>query len=580
MRLRVIQTFIYLSFVAILARLWFWQIIESDNLTARAEQQRVSSKTLLAPRGSVLFADGSILAASEPTFALFAQPKIIKQKDQVAKTLAEIIWDYRYKNESQIEEEEKKAQILELKVQFLEKLSKDLFWVSLNQKVDLETKLKIDKENFYGVGFDPGLTRFYPEGSSSAHLLGFVSADDYGADTGYFGLEGYYNGELKGKNGSLTEDKDAMGLPILIGTYQVKDARAGASLTLNIDRTIQHIVENNLKVDIEKYGAKGASAVVMEPKTGAILALASYPNYDPADVKNFAKEYFKNPIVADGYEPGSTFKVLVMAAALNEGLVTPETICDICSGPYRIGGFTIRTWNGQYRPNSTITDVIVHSDNVGMVFTAQKLGIDKLYDYIQKFGIGKPTEVDLQDEYSPSIRDRQDWKEIDLVTGSFGQGISVTALQLVKAVAAIANGGILMEPHIVKSIQDDDKVTLIAPREVDRPITPETAKAISEMMVKAVELGEAKFYAPKGFKIAGKTGTAQIPVAGHYDPTKTIASFVGFAPADNPRFVMLTRFDQPSASIYGSETAAPTFFDIAKEIFTYYKIAPSNKIAP
>lgn len=576
MRLRVIQTFIYLSFVAIVARLWFWQIIESDNLTARAEEQRVSSKTLLAPRGSILYSDGSVLAASEPNFALFAQPKIIKQKDLVAKELAEIIWGYEHKEDSQIEEKDKLTQTLNLKVEFLEKLSKDLFWVSLNKKVDLETKLKIDKKNFYGVGFDPGLTRFYPEGSSSAHLLGFVSADDYGADTGYFGLEGFYNGELRGKNGSLIEDKDAMGLPILIGTYKVKDARAGASLTLNIDRTIQHIVENNLKVDIEKYGAKGASALVMEPATGAILALASYPNYDPSDVTNFAKEYFKNPIVADGYEPGSTFKVLVMAAALNEGLVTPETICDICFGPYRIGGFTIRTWNGQYRENSTMTDVIVHSDNVGMVFTAQKLGVDKLYDYLQKFGIGKPTEVDLQDEYSPTIREKKDWKEIDLVTASFGQGISVTVLQLIKAVATIANGGILMEPHIVKSIQDEDKVTVISPREIERPITPETAKQVSEMMVKAVSQGEAKFYAPKGFKIAGKTGTAQIPVAGHYDPTKTIASFIGFAPADNPRFVMLVRFDQPSASIYGAETAAPTFFDIAKEIFTYYRITPSN----
>ncbi len=265
-----------------------------------------------------------------------------------------------------------------------------------------------------------------------------------------------------------------------------------------------------------------------------------------------------------------------MASAINEDLVKPDTKCDICSAPISIGGFTIRTWNNKYRENATLKDVIIHSDNTGMVFTAQKLGLDKFYEYIKNFGFGDLTKIDLQDESSPEIRDEKIWREIDLVTASFGQGIAVTPVQMVRAVSAIANGGFIMEPHIVKQIKDQDKVFEVKPKIVRQVIKESSAKTVTEMMVAAVDEGESKWAKPKGFKVAGKTGTAQIPVAGHYDPNKTIASFVGFAPANDPKFVMLVRYDQPTSSIYGSETAAPTFFEIAKQLFTYFKIAPTE----
>ena len=573
MRLRFIQLSIFVFLIAIVLRLWFWQIIKNDDLTARAEEQRLSTKVVLAPRGEIKYADGSILAGNSPTFNLFAQPKIIEDKDLVAHKLTELLFEPD-PTTTDIQK------ILDDKHTFeedlLEKLSKDLFWISLKKNLSLPKKLEIDRLNIRGLGFDQNIERFYPEGSSSAHLLGFVGSDAYGDKTGYFGIEGYYNGELKGINGKLVQDRDAQGVPILIGTYKESPAKPGKTLILNVDRTIQNIVETSLKKGLEKYGAKSASAVVLDPQTGNVLALASYPSYDPADVTKYPKENFKNPITVDGYEPGSTFKVLVMAAGINEGVVTPETRCDICAGPVQISGFSIRTWNNQYQPNATMTDVIIHSDNTGMVFVAKKLGIDKMYDYIQKFGFGLQTGIDVQDELSPDIRSKDDWKEIDLATSSFGQGISVTALQVVRAVAAIANGGALMEPHIVKSITDEKGTVEIKPKEVGRPISPETAKVVTEMMVKAVDEGEAKFFKPKGYKIAGKTGTAQIPVAGHYDANKTIASFVGFAPADNPKFIMLVRYDQPTSSIYGAETAAPTFFDISKQLFQYYGIPPSE----
>ena len=458
----------------------------------------------------------------------------------------------------------------------LNSLQQDLYWVPIKKGLDQKTKKKIEDLNLIGIGFNTASGRFYPEGSSSAHLLGFVGSDAKGGQKGYFGLEGFYEGELKGMPGFLRHEKDALGLPILIGKFLTNKANNGKDLVLNIDRSIQFTVEEVLKQGLEKYGAKAVSAVVMDPKTGAILALASFPSYDPIKYFSFSSDYYKNPIVADTYEPGSTFKVLVMAAALNEELVEPDTTCDICNGPVQLGGFAIRTWNNKYYPDTTMKDVIIHSDNTGMVFTGMKLGLDKFHEYLENYGFGEPSDIDLQDESSPDLRPKDEWREIDLATASFGQGIAITPIQMVRAVASIANGGYLMEPHVVREIKDEKNTFEIKPKMIRQVIKENTAKIMTEMMVKAVDEGEAKWAKPKGFKIAGKTGTAQIPVAGHYDPNKTIASFVGFAPADDPKFVMLVLYNQPSSSIFGSETAAPTFFEIAKELFVYYKIAPTE----
>lgn len=537
----------------------------SDQLKALAESQHFESISLPATRGHILTNDGFALVSSKPTFLLYGLPQTLtdKEKVELALVLSRILAD-------QDNEESFKKDILN-------KLGRDLYWVPLAKNLTVQVKTKITSLNLKGIGFEEATNRFYPEGSSSAHLLGFVGSNQRGDDQGYFGLEGFYNGELKGLPGQIRQERDAFGLPILFGQFLGRGSRNGKSLELNLDRSIQFIVEKTLKADMEKYGAKAASAVVMDPKTGAILAMSSFPNYDPLNYSQFSKEFFRNPVVADQYEPGSTFKALVMSAALNEDLVKPETTCDACSGPVAIGGFDLRTWDNKYFPNTSMTDVIIHSDNTGMVFVGRKLGLDKFYQYFQNFGFGKPTGVDLQDEASPELRPETNWREIDLATASFGQGIAVTPIQMVTAVSSIANGGYLMEPHVVKSIKDENGSSYsIKPKVVRQILKEGTTKIMTEIMVKAVEEGEAKFARVTGFKIAGKTGTAQIPVAGHYDSNKTIASFVGFAPADNPKFVMLVRFDEPSASIFGAETAAPTFFEIARQLFTYYKIAPTE----
>lgn len=565
MRIFSVKILFYLFFVAILSRLFYWQVIQAEKLQVYADNQHFQNVKLSASRGQILFSDNSILASTQPTYTLYGLPKVLSegQKKQISAVLSQAF-------------AQNKNEVDSIKKDIYQKLSEDLYWVNLFKGVNLRTKKDIEQLNLPGIGFEEGSSRFYPEGSSSAHLLGFVGADSKGDNKGYFGLEGYYDGELKGLSGDERFERDAFGLPILIGKYLSHDPRNGKTLVLNIDRVVQYIVEKHLKEDLEKYGARSAQVVVLDPKTGAIIGMAAYPNYDPGKFNEFPSEVYKNPLVADAYEPGSTFKVLIMAAALNENLVKPDTECDICSGPISLGGFSIRTWDNHYFPNSSMTDVIIHSDNTGMVFISEKLGVDKLYSYLESFGFGKPTGVDLQEETSPGLRPKKEWREIDLATSSFGQGIAVTAMQMISAVATIANNGNLMEPHMVKQVKDGNLTFDIKPKVVKQVISENTAKVVTEMMIKAVDKGEAKWVKSKGFKIAGKTGTAQIPVAGHYDANKTIASFVGFAPPDNPKFVMLVRFDQPTASIFGAETAAPTFFSIAKELFNYYKIVPEE----
>ncbi len=560
-RINFLLAFFLLAGTLVIGRLFFWQILSFNELNALAEGQHWISFEIPAQRGEILASDGSPLAANQEAFLVFASLPDIDQEPQIiAEKLAPLL------------DPENEATMSSL---LKERLSRrDLVWVPLKHKVSREVVDQIEALKIKGLGFEEEQTRFYPEGSSSAHLLGFVGSDANGQEKGYFGLEGYYDLELKGRPGLLRREKDATGKPILVGEVKKEKERQGRTLVTTIDRTVQFIIGEKLKEGLARYGAVSGTVVVMEPKTGAILGMTSLPTYDPAKFFDYDKSLYPNPAVASSFEPGSTFKVLVMAAALNEGVVKPETRCDQCSGPRVISGYTIKTWNEKYFPNSTLTEVIQHSDNVGMVFVAEKLGIEKMFDYLQKFGLGQLTGVDLEDETSPKLRAKEDWKPIDLATASFGQGVALTPLQMVRAVASIANGGNLMKPYLVKQVISEEGKTEIQPKLDRQVIKPATALVVTEMMVNAVEQGEAKWAKPPGYRIAGKTGTAQIPVAGHYDEGKTIASFVGFAPADEPKFVMLVTLREPTTSPWGSETAAPLWFDIAKELFTYYGIQP------
>ena len=557
-RLRVALFFFVFLFLAVIGRLFYWQVIRADELARLGEMQYGRRVLQSAQRGEIKTSDDFSIAANKVSYLVYANPKEIKNREAVISVLSSLL-------------EEDTASISSL-------LSMDRYWVPLKRTVDYEIKEKIEALTLSGIGFEEHYMRYYPEASTAANLLGFVGKSDYGEDSGYFGLEGYYDRQLRGRGGGVIQLFDALGKPILAKMNNSGGKTDGRSLILHVDRTVQFIVERELKKSIEKYAAQGGMAAVMDPKTGAILAMSSFPAFDPRSYQEYTTDLYKNPFITDTYEPGSTFKPLIMAAAVDAGLVKPDTECSICNGPLEIGGYQIRTWNNEYKAGETMTEVIIHSDNIGMVFVAQKLGLKGMVSYMEKYGIGEMTGIDLQGEVAPGIRDPDSLYPIDLATAGFGQGISVTPIELLTAFSAIANEGKRMEPHIVSMIEKPEgEVIHIAPKVQSIPISAKSAKIVTEMMVQAVDKGEAKFAKPKGYRIAGKTGTAQIPIAGHYDPHQTIASFIGFAPADDPKFLMMVIINRPTTSIYGSETAAPTFFTIAKQLLAYYDISPTGQ---
>ena len=556
-RLKFLFILFILFFFLIIYRLAHWQIIESDKLGSAADLQSTRTLKIPARRGQILSSDGSYIVANKRAYLLYAEPKKLKNKEAVEKILSETLNIPISSISAKLQDDSR-------------------LWVPLAHKIGSLEKEILERKKLPGLGFEEEDMRYYPESSMAAHLLGFVGSDVNGDDKGYFGIEGYYNRQLEGRAGILRQETDARGLPILLGKSKRVEPENGRDLILNLDKSIQFIVEEKLKEGLEKYQAKGGWVVVMEPKTGAILAMASYPSYDPANFQNFDSTFYKNPVVAESYEPGSTFKSLIMASAINENKVKPQTEFTE-DGPLQIGGYTIKTWNNEYSGKTTATGILERSSNVGMVKVGELLGKERLLEYIKNFGVGAYSNIDLEDEEVPDIRPTDKWYDIDYATATFGQGIALTAIQMLKAVGALANDGKMMEPHVVKAIiNPDGKKIEIEPKVDKRLFSPETAHILSEMLVSAVDNGEARFAKPKGYRIAGKTGTAQIPIAGHYDSEKTIASFVGYAPASNPRFVMLTTLKEPSSSPWGSETAAPLFFTIAREIFKYYGIPPEN----
>lgn len=574
-RLTLVFSFFILFGLLVAGRLFYWQIVKASEFSEVAKRQYSSSFEVEAERGEIFASDGFPFVANQREYLLYAVPKMLDQDlAGVARRLVQVLQvneadSFLPKDATSSREWLKKKEI-EIKT----KIESDSNWVRVENKISQKTKEEIEKLAIKGIGFEEKEGRFYPEGTSSAHLLGFVGFESSGQQKGYFGVEGKYDLELKGKPGHLQREKDALGRPILVGDFWEEEKKNGRQLVLTLDRAVQRILEQNLEAGLKRYEASEGSVIVADPYNGSILGMHSLPAYNPALYSDFDEGLFPNPAIAQTFEPGSIFKIVMMASALNEGAVDPDTICDRCDGPRSISGYLIKTWNDRYYPQTSVTDILIHSDNVGMIFVAEKLGKEKLYSYLEKFGFGKATGIDLEEEVTPKLRPEKEWKEIDLATVSFGQGIAVSRIQIVRAAAAIANGGLLVTPHVVEKIISDGKEMAINLPKSERILKPETCQTLSKMMVGAVDNGEAKWAKLKGYQIAGKTGTAQIPVSGHYDKEKTIVSFVGFMPASKPKFVMLVTLREPKTSPWGSETAAPLWFEIAKQLSLYYGISP------
>jgi len=371
-------------------------------------------------------------------------------------------------------------------------------------------------------------------------------------------------------------ERDTAGQYIGVGSRQFEPATDGASIVLTLDRVIQSAIEDELKDGVTRYGAERGSVIVMDPRSGAILGMATYPTYDPNYYYaiNDAKVQL-NPIISDIFEPGSVLKPVIMSAAIEEGLVTPQTTFND-TGPVKVAEYTINTFDGQHHGVQTMTQVLEKSNNIGMVWVGQQLGAETMYDYLRRFGLGEKTGVELEGETQNTLKEPNKWNVATVATTSFGQGVALTPLQILNAINVIANDGILMQPYIVSRRQPstgDPETTLPTP--VRHVISPATAGDISAMMVSVIENGVATLARVPGYYLAGKTGTAQVPdEKGAYSPDRKIISFVGFGPIDNPQFSILIKLDNPSGLSFASGTAAPMFKRMAEKIINYLQLPP------
>jgi cell division protein FtsI/penicillin-binding protein 2 len=447
--------------------------------------------------------------------------------------------------------------------------------VVIADQVDYAAGKPIAEHGLRGLSVRERVTRSYPEGGMAANLLGFIGNDQ----AGLTGVEADYDRDLAGVAGRSIFERDSIGNPIPLGYQATTSPKPGGDVYLTIDRYIQRIAERQLDDTIKEQKADGGTVIVMEPDTGAVLAMASRPTFDlrKPDLNDPKQlDVVRNRAITDLYEPGSTFKSVTMAAALNEKVVTPGTTHND-SGPVVKYGMAIENWNLVHVGVETMTQLLIRSNNVGAVWVAEKLGAEKLYSYIDKFGFGQPTDLGLSGEAAGFYRTPNDqaWTPIDLATAAFGQSVTVTPLQLITAYAAIANGGALMRPYIVEKIATSEGERVTQPTKVRQVITPETASTLRAMLKDVADQGTAGKGTVPGFAVAGKTGTASIPSASGYDD-KTIASMVGMVPYENPKAVVLVKIDNPKNSPWGSQVAAPVFSALAKELLVYWRMPPTE----
>lgn len=550
--------------LVVMVRLFQISVLENKNYIAQAESQHNIIEQVPAHRGKILSqsynSDEKIeLATNISLYALTAVPRQITDKEQAASDL---------------------AQILGLnKDEILSKIKGNEAYIPpLAHKLTLEQADAIEKKATSGIYIEPEEWRYYPEGDLAAHLLGYVDTEG----KGNYGLEGYYNQELEGDSGAFFAEKDVKGRYIQISAKS--EPQDGADLVLSIDRSVQYFSENLIKKSVEKYGAKGGQIIIMDPSTFEIIAMATDKSFDP---NNYAKEakdktvnIFSNPNTADSYEPGSILKVMTMAGGLDSGSVTAATE-ETFPAYVEIQGHKIWTWDKKAHGKENMTQVLETSDNVGAIFVQQRMGKSTFYDYFRDhFGFGEKLGIDLDSESPGQIQPLRQLQDVEAANMAFGQGIAATPLQVICAFASLANGGKMLEPHVVKEIIEHqnggDQVKEVKPKFIRQVVSKETAETAKKMMEDVVLYGYGKEAAVPGYSIAGKTGTAQIPVPGGYSEDKTIHSFVGLAPLNNPKFVALIKLDEPATSPWASYTATSVFSELASHLFEYYQIPPNK----
>ena len=548
----------------IIVRLFYLQIIKHPYYNSLALYRQGEDRILEAKRGTIEDYNNFPLAVNINSYNLVAVPAEIKDAVSTTKIIAGFLG---IQDENSKEFDELKLR-LSKRIDYYELLKRDIGY-------DLAKQIK--ELNLPGIAIEEGFKRYYSEGEMFSHLIGFVGIKD-DKRQGLYGVEEFFDKQLAGQNGLLRSEYAPGKISILDSAKTIKQAEDGSSLILTIDRSLQYVVCKDLLEGIKDSRAEGGTAIIMNPKNGAVLALCNYPNFD-SNQYNKTKNYhdFLDVAASDAFEPGSIFKVITMAAALDANKLKPDTTYED-TGEVKIGNYTIRNSDKKSYGTKTMTNVLEKSLNTGAVFAARLLGYSLFRSYVKDFSFGSLTEIEQPNEATGDISNLEKNSDIYLATASFGQGISVTPIQLATAISAIANEGKLYKPYLlVKIISPEGKEEINQPRFIRQVITPETAKTLGAMMVSVLENGYGKLARVSGYYVAGKTGTAQVPnKAGGYSE-ETIHSFVGFAPAENPIFVGVVKIINPKIGNFAESTAAPIFGKFAKFVLNYYQIPPNRK---
>lgn len=570
---------------AIILEIFRWQIVDAAKLQALATSQYSSSGTQTATRGKIVASDGTILAVDQPAWNVYAslsnnstdRTKFFAQKDKYITEVSSILGVEKSEIES--------------------KITDDFVYVKLASNITTDKKNALAQDNIFGEGtegfgfyFESVEQRIYPNGTLAANVLGFIGKDSTGTDVGQYGIQGYYFGDLNGKEGYTYEEKDSNGNVILTSEYDPILPREGKDFTLTINPNIQAKVETALAQGVKDTRSKSGEVIIMDPKTGAIIAMANYPTYDPAEYWRASEAWIlKNRTVSDVYEYGSVEKPITVAMALDAGTITKDYTCNDATGSldlYAATGYAdlkgryIYTWNRKPNGVLSIAGIFAKSNNPCAAQVGLTLELPKFYSYLQAFGIGQFIGIGLQDESTSYLKSLNSWTKLDQITASYGQGISATSLQVVSALSAIANNGTRMRPYIISQISDDSETINIQPQVISQPVSKEVANIVSAAMAEGVKEDALGGLAAdlKKYKIAAKTGTAQVAKSDGtgYEDDLSNATVVGFAPYDDPKFIMLVKLEKPQLSTYASYTSVPVWRSIFLAIKDDLEIQTEN----
>lgn len=557
LRIYLVAVFFLLILSTILCRAVQLQVFESEKLEALASSEYRTIVKLSPERGAILDRQGDELAVSVEVGSVYANPKQVKDPAGTARQLA-------------LNLDLSPGKVLSL-------LRKDKSFVWIKKKISPKKIERIKSFGLEGIGFEKETKRFFPGREIAGHLLGIVGSDNQGLE----GIEKKYDDVLKGSGQSLVQMRDVLGRAFFV-SEPAEVGRSRHNLVLTIDKDIQYKVQQSLDRAVEKAQGKSGQCVVMDPETGEILAMATSPAFNPNLFRQYSPDQWRNRVVTDCYEPGSSMKLFLLSAALEMNIVSPGTKFFCENGEYTVGNTTIHDTR-EYNTLSA-SDIVVLSSNIGAIKIGNEFGYERFYEYLKKFGFGQKTGIDLIGERSGFIRPPNKAREVDRANAFFGQGMTSTSLQLANALASIANGGKLMKPYVVKAVKDESGKIIkeYHPHLIRRVVSPKTAKTVARILEGVVSnRGTAPDAAIEGYRVAGKTSTAQKvnPTTRRYSDKNYVAIFMGFVPVNHPKLVILVMVDEPQGVIYGGDVAGPVFKEVGQWTLNRLRIQPSLMMA-